>query len=124
MFIQNRGLGIISHARRPKLVDDPSTFGDSVGQVPRRRSITPKGPSPSLNDRTKGFLHVFRHLDLIVAPCEMEAQNRNAPFVAHLWIDLAVAIGIRNHLPTAGKSDVGAIVAATFLLQRRTVTFV
>src|SRR5271168_2590409 len=113
MFIQNRGLRITSHARRPKLVNDPSTFGDAVGEAPRRRSITREGSSHSLNDRTKGLLHIFRHFDLIVAPCEMEAQYRDAPFVAYLRIDLAVAIGIWNHLSTARKSDVRAVVAAT-----------
>src|ERR1700684_3500323 len=124
MVIQHRGLGVISHAHRPELVNDPSTRVNSVGQASGWRSIAQEGSSRSLNDRTKCFLHVFGHFDFIVTPCPMEPQHRDAPFVAYLRIDLAVAIWIRNHLPTARKSNERAVVGATLLLQRRTITLV
>ena len=54
----------------------------------------------------------------------MEAQHRDAPFIDYIGIDLAVAIGIGNHLATAGKSDVRPVVVAALLLQRRPIALV
>ena len=61
-------------------------------------------------------------LDFVVAPLEVEAQHRNAPFVHYVGIDLAVAVLIRDHLAASGEVNVGAVNLAQVALQFHTVT--
>ncbi len=69
-----------------------------------------------LDDLFEGLLHVLGLQDLILAPFEVEPQNRNAPLIDNLRIDLAIAVFVRNHFAAAREVDLAAVELAQILL--------
>src|SRR5271156_4948845 len=90
IFIQDRRLGIVAHTHRAQFMDDLSALRNAIGPAPLDTGILQgcalaAGPanhrSPRrLNNRTEGFLHILRHFEFVIAPGEVKAQHRNAPF--------------------------------------------
>src|SRR5439155_20886533 len=96
--------------------------GDPVGTRPVRGSRAQKRSAAGFDDRAKSFLHILRHLDLVIAPLPVEAQDRNAPLIDRVGIDIAVTVLVGNHLATAFEADKSSVHAAALLLQARAVT--
>src|SRR5581483_11567617 len=123
ILIENGSFRIVAHSRRTDLVDDHAAISNSVRPHTIGRGFRMKDPASFLYDRAKGFLHILRHLDFVVAPLPVKSKNRNPPLIDRIGIDFAIAILVRNHLATAIETDVGAIRFAASLFQRGTVTF-
>src|SRR5204863_568152 len=78
-------------------------------------------PAHALEDLAEGLLHVAHLVQLVVAPLPVEAQDRDAPLVLHLGIDLAIGLLVRDHLAAARQADAGAVLVADRLLHRQAV---
>jgi len=70
----------------------------------------------------KSLLHVFGLQDLVLAPFEVEAQDRNAPLIHHIRIDLAIAVFIRNHFAAPVEINVTAVNLTQIAFELRAVT--
>src|SRR3989475_2383972 len=109
--VRHGGLRVVPHARAAQLVDDDAAGGDAVplfGARHRRERLTPH----LRDERPESLLHVLHLLVLVVSPLPVELQNRDAPPVHHVRVDLAVAAVVGDHLAAAREADRGAVVAA------------
>src|SRR5207237_2418771 len=99
------------------LLNDHAAIGDSVG--PWRVSACLRGINSArgLNNGAKRFLHVFRHLDLVIATLPMKAQHGDSPLIDGDRIDIAIALRVGNHFTTAFQADIGAVHGAATLLE-------
>src|SRR5215468_4594495 len=53
----------------------------------------------------------------------MEAQHRNAPLIDEAGVELAIGIGVWDHLAAPGESEIGAVLLPQALFQRESITF-
>src|SRR5256884_5209803 len=114
--VRHGGLRVVPHARAAQLVDDDAAGGDAVplfGARHRRERLTPH----LRDERPESLLHVLHLLVLVVSPLPVELQNRDAPPVHHVRVDLAVAAVVGDHLAAAREADRGAVVAAVVVLE-------
>ena len=123
VLVQRRSFGMLAHANRADFVDDHAAVGDSVGIRAVGQFLGHVDSARRLDDFAVGFLHIFRHLDFVVAPLPVETQHGDAPLVDSGRIDLAVAILIGNHFAATGESNERAVFFLALLLQRRAVAF-
>src|SRR5215207_10169345 len=92
------------------LVDDAPARLDAVTLLLGRHRAE-RRPAHLGDDGAEGLLHVLDLLVLVVAPLEVEAQHRDAPFVDHRRVELAVGVRVRNLLAAAGEVHRGAVQA-------------
>src|SRR5581483_2332865 len=90
-------------AGNPPIIFDAMLAGDNAASV--------------FDDGLEGFLHVLGLQDLVLTPFEVEAQNRDTPFIDHVRIDFTVAVVIGDHLSTAGEVHRAAVQFAKVALQ-------
>src|SRR5262249_53301911 len=90
----------------------------------RRGLCTEHLSAHRFDNRGEGLLHVADLFDLVVAPGEVETENRDAELVDALRVYVAPAILVRDHLAAAGKVDVSAILLADGVFQFLAVAFV
>src|SRR5215470_17076986 len=83
-----------------------------------------ESPAGDGHDRAKCLLHVLGHPNLVFAPFPVESQHWDTPLVSRIGINLAVAVGIGNHLAAAGKTDYSTVFAAAGLLESKAVALV
>ena len=117
--IRDRACGRGAHDGAAHLVDDRAAGFDRLGPIGigRARAHAAHGCDPV----GEGPLHVRHLADLVLRPLPVEPQDGDSPLVDHLGIDLAVGIGIRDHLSAPREGDVGAVMAARLLLEPRAV---
>src|SRR5262249_15764803 len=72
ILVQYRRLRIVTHARSADLVNDDAAIRDSVGMVFVKFAAWDVCATSRLYDGRHCFLHIFRHLDFVVAPLPME----------------------------------------------------
>src|SRR6476620_4424128 len=103
-------------------MNDCSTDGDAVVVfiVTNASQLT----AHLLENRRERIMHVLGHLQLVVAPFEVEAWRRNSPFIDYARIDVHVGLIVGNHLPSAGQSDSRSVFLTNELLQVRSVALV
>ena len=114
---------MLAHANRAYFVDDHAAIGDPVRIRAVGQFLGHVDSARRLDDFTVGFLHIFRHLDFVVAPLPVETQHGDAPLVDSGRIDFAVAIFVGNHFTATGESNERAVLLLALLLQRRAVAF-
>ena len=114
--VEYRGIGRIAHPRNAGLVDDPPA-GLQPELVARCGLRRQRRAAHVVDDLTEGPLHVARLPAFVVAPLKAEAQDGNTPAIDDAGVDLAVAVGIRDHLASARKADHGAVVSAVVRLE-------
>src|SRR3954468_23350996 len=102
-------------------MNDDTAIGDPVRTRPVRGSSAKKRSSAGFDDGTKGFLHIFGHLDFVIAPLPVEAQHRNTPLIDRVRSDIEITVLVWNHLAASFEADKGSIHAAALLLQARAV---
>src|ERR1700752_2612429 len=108
--IQYRSFGICAHPGCSNFMNDDSSILNSVrmGRIDlRSREV---GSASGLDDGAHGFLHVFRHLDFVVPPLPVEAQDWDAPLIDYIEIKIARTVRRRKHFATPSEAEHGAIV--------------
>src|SRR4029077_11193457 len=75
------------------------------------------------HDGAVSFLHVLRHLDLVVAPLPVEPEYRDTPPVDDVRVNLAIAVLVRDHFAASGESNVCAVLLLELTLQTNAVAF-
>src|SRR5579862_4821589 len=121
--IEHGGLRIVSHADGAGFVNDFSAernrFGGAVWHGLGKRLA-----AHGFDDVGEGLVHVPDHIDFVLAPAEMEAQNGNAPLVDLLRVDLAIGIFIGDHLAASCEAYITAVIFANVVFERVAVAFV
>src|SRR4051812_17171574 len=97
-------------------MNDRSADGHAAG-LRHGASDSAHLPAHAFNDGAEGVLHVLGHLAFLLAPCEVEAQHRDAPAIDDSGIDLAKAFGVGNHLAAAGDADRRSVLTPDVLLE-------
>src|SRR5579862_4880032 len=82
------------------------------------------GSTSGFYDGPKSLLHIRRHFEFVLAPLPMKPQDRDAPLVLYVGIDLAITILIRDHLAASAEADKRSIRRPASLFQARAVAFV
>src|SRR3989442_13921512 len=95
IFVQYRSLRIHSHSRGAEFMNDHAAIGDSVGPWRVRACLRGINSARGLNNGAKRFLHVFGHLDLVIAPLPLKARDGNSPLIDAARIDIAGAWRVR-----------------------------
>ena len=121
--IQRRGLRTVAHPHATQFVNDHATILNTVSIGPIRRSARIESSPRGFCNQAERLLHVPRHLDFVVAPLPVKAQNRNPAFIHRVRINFAIAVLVRDHLAASGKANVGPVSLATLLLQTASVAF-
>ena len=104
-------------------MNNDAAIGNPIRTRSVRSSRAQKRPAAGFDDGAKSFLHILRHLDFVIAPLPVEAQDRNAPLIDRVRIDIAVTVLVGNHLATAFEADKCSVHAAALLFQTRAVAF-
>src|SRR5439155_3248462 len=95
-------------ARGARLVDELAPELEAVvlvlaGQPPHLLA------ADGLDHARRRLVHVARLVELDVRPLPVEAQDGDAVAVDHAWIELAVAVLVREHLAPAGEAHDRAV---------------
>src|SRR5690606_29732413 len=121
VFIEDGPLRIVPHTSRSNLVNDPAGRLQTV--VVFLTSFSPRNDAAHLvNDLLKGFLHVFRLLDFVVAPLVMESQYRDTIFIDRVRVDLAIVILAGNRFAATCHTEGCAVEPPVVILQRDPVS--
>src|SRR6185437_4102261 len=107
VFVENGCLWIIADLGGAHLMNDLTPAGDTPVGV--RAVLAGDDSAHLLDDLLEGFLHVLGLQDLVLAPFEMEAEHRNAPFIHGIRIDFAVTVFVRDHLTASREMHIAAV---------------
>src|SRR5205814_1944949 len=109
------GPGVIAHLGGADFVNDLARPGDAAARcVAGGKGHLASGGG---DDLLESLLHVFRLIDFVVAPFEVEAQHGNAPLIDDVGVEIAVAVLVGDHFAAAGEVDAGAVDLADIALQ-------
>src|SRR5258708_14628079 len=118
VLVHDRSVRIVPHAGDAALVGDPPA-GRPPALLRLMRHRRERRAAHLLDDRPEGLLHVLPLLPLVIAPLEVEAQDRNAVLVDDARIELQVRVLVRHHLASpreAHRRSVDAPVVALELV--------
>ena len=116
-------LGIVAHAHRAGLMNDLAADRNRIhAAAPEIASARRFPPMVSMIEVNVSCMWCTCLISCS-RPLEMETQHRDAPLIHRARIDLAVRIGVGNHLAAAGESHPGAVLSADLGFQRRAVAF-
>src|ERR1019366_7069354 len=95
---------------------------DIVGMVRNNLRVN-VSTAGGLHNLAKSLLHIFGHLDFVVTPLPVKAQNRDAPLIHDIGVKLAETVFVGDHLAASVESDGCAVHAPALLLQRGPISF-
>src|SRR5438045_1626781 len=103
-----------THRRRSHFVDNGTPGRDGLLAVQLR--LAQYFSAHRFDNPGKCLLHMGGLFLLMRGPFEMKPENRDAPGILLVRIDLTITMLIGNHLAASGKPDEGAIVSPRLFL--------